>query len=265
MTRTVRSRVDPALFPGRAHARYGGVQVLGDRTGRVGVAGVAARTQVWRLDRTELKDVQMIHARMAYDELREEQKGGSLREYNRFVDGSQFRGESDVKLGGTIQYDAVASLTDLMMYIELQLYEMYAKFEDTGALKRSSRWVHNSADVGDQGVPILDRGDQLVVYGDIRYAKYQESGTIKNKARWVYKKVAARARRRFGKAFIIEHKFIQNASILNMVKIPKRKFTRTRGREVQYSAFTKQYYKDRWAQSFPGIRITQRQGVGFYV
>ena len=253
-------RIDPALFPGIAHTRYKGVQVLGDRN-RGGAIGT--RTQVWRLDETELKDLQMIHAQMAREELQYEQGQGSLREYNRFVDLSQFKTEKDVKLGGVITYDEVSALADLMLFVEKNLYTEFAKFRDTGALQASSRWVHNSADVKPSGVPILDRGDQLVVYGDIFYAKYQESGTVRNKAHWVYRKVASRARRRFGRGYIVEHKFIQNASILGMRKVQK--FTTRRGKSVSYGAYTKEYYKFRWQQSFPAIKITQRQGVKFRV
>lgn len=257
--------VDPATIPEIGRTTRGGasVRVLGDRTRKAKTIGLGTQTQDWHLDKTELKDLQYTHAKIALEELQVEQRGGSLHDYNRFVDLSQFKTEKDVKLGGVITYDEVSALADMMLFVSQQLFQEFDKFRDTGALRDSARWVHNSSDVKPDGVPILDRGDQLIVYGDIRYAKYQESGTVRNKARWVYRKVTSRARRRYGRGYIVEHKFIQNASLLGMKKIRK---TKIRGsRTVSYSAYTKEYYKFRWEQSFPAIKITQRQGVKFRV
>lgn len=225
---------------------------------------VVYQGEYWGLQKGEIEDLQDITAGVAIQELAFERRNKNFKDYNRFVDGSQFKVESDVKFGGKIEYNEVSFLSDLMLYLEGQLrVTIRLSAHKTGALGRSLTWRRNGKNTDAIGVPILDVGDQLVVYADIRYAKYQEFGYRKIPGKFIFKKIVAKARAKFGRAFIIEHKLLQTSEIPGG-KVQAFRSTKT-GRTIAYTKFTKEYYKQRWAVSYPAIKITQRQGVGFYV
>ena len=220
--------------------------------------------ELWALQKGEIEDLQDITAGVAIQELGVERKNGNFKDYNRFVDGNQFKVESDVKFGGKIEYNEVSALADLMLYLEEKLHiAILLKAYHTGDFSRSLTWRRNGRNTDARGVPILDVGDQLVVYGNVRYAKYQEFGYRGIPGKFIFKKIVTNAKAKFGRAFIIEHKLLQTS------EIPAQKvraFRNTKsGRTIAYTKFTKEYYKQRWAVSYPAIKITQRQGVEFYV
>jgi len=228
-------------------------------------SGMRYQGESWALDKGEYEDLINIQAGISEQELEFEQKRDNLKDYNRFVDGSQFKTLNELKFGGRVQYDEVSSLGDLMLYIHEKLYimTMQEAFGVTHRLRDNITWKRNGNETLNNGVPILDVGDQLVVFPkDVAYAKYQEFGYRHVPGKYIYRRVANMAKARFGRAFIIEHK------VLQAQEIPPqrvRAFRTRNGRTFSYSKFSQDYYKKRWAVSYPAIKITQRQGVKFYV
>lgn len=225
---------------------------------------VRTTKESWKLSKNEIGDLIQMTVSVAEQELLVEQRNGSLLEYNTWVDNSQFKSINEVKFGGKIEYNAVSALADLMLFIHEKLYITVMKEAyDTGAMRDSITWRRNGVLTDGFGVPILNKGDQLVTYFNIRYAKYQEFGYRGIKGKKIMKRIATLARARFGRAFIIEHKVLQTSDIPGQ----KVKTFRSRksGKRFSYYAFTPEYYEKRWAVSYPGIKITQREGVGFYV
>jgi len=225
---------------------------------------VRSTKESWALAENEIGDLIQMTVSVAEQELQVEQRNGSLVEYTTWVDNSQFKSVNEVKFGGKIEYNAVSGLADLMLFIHEKAYITIMKEAyDTGAMRDSITWRRNGILTDGFGVPILNKGDQLVVYLNVRYGKYQENGYRGIKGKKIMKRIAALAKARFGKGFIIEHRMLQTSQIppSRVTKFKSRKS----GKRFAYSAFTKDYYKKRWAVSYSGISITQREGVGFYV
>lgn len=221
------------------------------------------RTSNFSLTKDELDDAVDYHIALGKLALREEKSKGNLLDHNTFVDGKLSpSGNTDhVKFGGRIVYEDLFSLTEIMDFIDKKLRELTLKTAyNTGNLLFSQTWYYNGKLIrGKRNTPkIIRPGDQLVTAGMIRYAKYQESGTVNNKAKWLYKKTAASARREFGRSAIITHHFIQGASFR-----PRYTFgLRHTGRRKNWQ-YSPAYYKERWKNSFPAIKIVQKRGVKY--
>jgi len=232
--------------------------VLGNRTRRAPSVGIATELQVWDLSGVEKDDLTDIHAQIAIQELGFERKRGNLIEINRFVDGGQFKHESDVKLGGKISYQDIADMADVMIYAEQQLVAMTPFITKT--LRRSYDWILNSK-VGSNRilapgeVPQLKVGDELFLTTNVSYAKYVEQGARKRKGVFMFRRATTRLRRRFGQAFIFERVFVQSTDVPPNYSAKRNK----QGRR----AYSKDYYKQRWAVSYPAIKIKLKYGVGF--
>jgi len=232
-------------------------------------SGVMYQGEQWVMTPGEIDDLTAIQVTVAKEELAYENSQGDLLEHNVFVDNRPNVPIQEVKFGGRIEYNAVSALADVMIFIEHEIRLMIQK-EDlikTGDYMRSMEWKRNGKSVTQTGVPILDKGDQLVVHSTVNYAKYLEFGFNSKgrnpfKGKFIFRKVAAKARIRFGRAFIFEHKLLQTTEIPpKYVRGPVLR-GRSKGRTV--TKFTKDYYKRRWAVSFPGIKITQRSNVKFF-
>ena len=200
----------------------------------------------------ELKDFSIIHASVAREALKEEHQQGDLLHSNRFVDGKQWKVEEQVKFGGKIVYDDVYSIKEIMLYIDKQVRQLMPR-RDTGDLLLSHGWYLNGVPV-QYGTDVQYRDkDRLICMAFIRYAKYQEVGTINNQANWMYRKARARAQRRFGRGFIFKHAMIESGEVKSH-QLTKQ-LVRNRS---QTSA---EFYKERWENVFPGIRIILRKKV----
>ena len=220
------------------------------------VAGFVSNTQTinLRLTKDELKDFSLIHAEIARIALKEENKKGFLLHHNRFVDGKQWKIEEQVKFGGKIVYDDIYSLTEVMRYIDERVKKLMPRGK-TGHLRLSHGWYLNGSPI-QQGVEVnYQPKDRLVCMAFIRYAKYQEVGTIRNKAAWMYKKVRRHAARRFGRGFIFEHRMFQ-AGEIKSGQMTKKLYKRS-------GAFSDEYYKERWENVYPGIKVTLRRNVKY--
>ena len=226
---------------------------------RITNIGTINQTEKFSIDKDDIKYFNVIAANVAREELQHEKKIGNLINHNRFVDGRQNVPEEAIRFGGKIVYEDVFSLLEVMKFIDKVVYRLMPK--STGDLMFSHGWYLNGGQLlNDQKTPALhSSSDQLTCFAHIRYAKYQESGTIKNTAKKMYKLAALRASRRFGRAFIIEHKFIQDREISTIGRV----ITKVKANGRKYKAFTKDYYKDRWANSYPGIKISLRRNVLF--
>ena len=203
----------------------------------------------------ELKDFSLIHASVAKEALKEENAQGDLLHHNRFVDGKQWKVEEQVKFGGKIVYDDIYSLTEVMRYIDAQVRSlMPVSYPDGGKLQFSHGWYLNGNAIKfGSNVQFKDK-DRLICMAFIRYAKYQEVGTVNNQAQWMYKKARARAARRFGRGFIFEHKMIESGEIKSGQMTKK---LMNKKKNINKDDF----YKERWANVYPGIRVKLRKNV----
>lgn len=208
----------------------------------------------FKLQPDEIKDFSIIQASVAREALKEENQKGFLLHHNRFVDGKQWKVEEQVKFGGKIVYDDIYSLKEVMLFIDTEVRRlMPVSVPNGGDLRFSHGWYLN-------GHPILygtevnyKQGDRLICMAEIRYAKYQEVGTIKNQAQWMYKKTRRKAARRFGRGFIFEHKMIESGEVKS-TQVTKKLTKHWRG-------LSDEYYNERWANVYPGIKVTLRHGV----
>ena len=218
------------------------------------VAGFTTNTlnvQVGSLSPDELMDFNIIHAAIAKEALKEENQKGFLLHHNRFVDGRQWKVEEQVRFGGKIVYDDIYSITEIMRYIDDKVRSLMPR--NTGDLQISHGWYLN-------GVPIqfgadvnYKAKDQLICMAFIRYAKYQEVGTVLNTAKWMYKQTRRHAARRFGRGFIFEHRMFESGEIKSG-QMTKKLYKRS-------GAFSDEYYKERWANVYPGIKVTLRHNI----
>jgi len=235
--------------------------VLGNRTRRAPSVGIATELQIWDLSGVEKDDLTDIHAQIARQELGREKRRGNLLNINTFVDNRQFKREEEVKLGGKISYQDIADMADVMLFAQQQLVSL-TPIGDTGFLHKSYRWILNRAGgVGNQvlamgvEVPSLRVGDTLTLSTNMRYAKYVEFGARKRKGTFMFRKTVTRCRRRFGQAFIFQHVLLQAKDV------PPSYSGKLNQRGGQ--AYSSEYYKQRWAVSYPAIKIKIKKGVYF--
>ena len=207
----------------------------------------------FELSPDELKDFSLIHASVAREALREENRQGDLLNHNRFVDNKQWKIEEQVKFGGKIVYDDIYSLTEVMRYIDRQVRSLMPK-GGTGDMEISHGWYLNGVPVQHGANIQFKDKDRLICMAFIRYAKYQEVGTVNNKAQWMYRKARARAARRFGRGFIFEHKMIESGEIKSGQMTKK---LMNKKKNINKDDF----YKERWANVYPGIRVKLRKNV----
>lgn len=224
------------------------------------------------------------HAQIAKQYLAFRQKDGMLQSPQMFIDGRPggrpYMDEHKTKFGGRIVYSNVRSLTELMNFLDMKIFERMPY--DTGALAFSHHWRLNGKPINAQStVQSFGYKDQLTAMAGVHYAKYIEVGTVatayttqvwkrkKGKAFntgktkrtaggvWMYKKAVQEAKAKYGSEFIIEHKMIQ------MKSIPPEYAQGRNKRGKPYTKFTDAYYKKRWAVSVPGIKVTLRKGVTY--
>lgn len=224
------------------------------------------------------------HAQVAKQYLAFRQKEGMLQSPNMFIDGrpggKPYIDEHKTKFGGRIVYSAIRSLTELMDFLDMAIFERMPY--RTGLLEHSHHWRLNGKPVSAEStVQSFGYKDQLIAMAGVPYAKYVEVGTKRtayttaiwkrksgksvNTGRvrrvsggaWMYKKAVQDAKRKFGDEFIIEHKMIQTSYITP-------EYAKGRNKKGKpYTKFTDAYYKKRWAVSQPGIKVTLRQGVSY--
>jgi len=222
------------------------------------------RTSKFSLTREELDSSIDYHIGLAKIAIREEQQKGNLLEHNVFVDGkvSPTGSLDHVKFAGRITYDEINALQEVTDFINklLARYTPVSRGPNGGSLRFSQTWYVDGKPTRTDELPeIIRPGTQLVTAGMIRYAKYIEAGTVKNRSFGMYKKAADAARRRFGAAFIITHQFMLGASFK-----PRYNFgMRHRDRRNNW-IYSPAYYKERWKNAFPSIKVVQKRNVAYY-
>ena len=201
----------------------------------------------------ELKDFSLIHASVAKEALKEENAQGDLIAHNRFVDGRQWKIEEQVRFGGKIVYDDIYQIKAVMAYIDKAVRKLMPK-GGTGDMEISHGWYLNGVPV-QYGTDVqYKQKDRLICMAFIRYAKYQEVGTVKNKAIWMYRKAARMATRRFGRAFMFQHKMIEHGEIKSG-QITRKLTAKKR------NIHSDDFYNERWENVYPGIRVILRRNV----
>ena len=202
----------------------------------------------------ELKDFSLIHASVAKEALKEENAQGDLIAHNRFVDGRQWKIEEQVRLGGKIVYDDIYQIKAVMLYIDKAVRKlMPVSTPNGGDLRFSHEWYLNGVSIP-YGTDVQYKAkDRLICMAFIRYAKYQEVGTVNNQAQWMYRKAARMATRRFGRAFMFQHKMIEHGEIKSTRMTKKL----TKKRNINSDEF----YNERWENVYPGIRVILRKNV----
>lgn len=222
--------------------------------------------RVEKIDYAAMVDISDFIADVAIDTLEDEQTRGwpiPRSDFTTLVDNKEGRSEYDVKNAGRIEYILPTNLLEITLFV-MDMLIAQSPLGKGAAANRSGRYNENHKIIVNGHMvdemqlknmianppPNEGKNDQVLIVNTQPYAQKIERGESMQTPTGVYKRVAAAAKRRFGKVAFISKKSLTAAQIPGQAKteVTKRKGTKGGG-PVQVAAI------------YPAIRISRGRGT----